>query len=486
MFVIFTKKKEQTKEVINIIQAILNNTFGSESTFLGFNFNSRKFSKKIITNFIIDKQGILRELNPQCPHCKSNIVVCNGYTTYENKLFTALGLEIHKGQYLCHACGQEYLVDLPQFSELSDDFKEALKSLITSLRIRNLPYLSIAEIIKEVFGYKVTDEYVREIFNDVSVMIRDLTTYTKQSGYYAYDAQYLKINGRQFYRHVVHDLITGKVLIDTVLPKQNKETIKHLFLRTIKAEEIKAFVIDMANAYPNIIKDCYGKNVNIQWCLFHLHQDIGRKYKGCKKETEDSGFQNELNKQIIFDMLYPRQELIEYLNDVLAWLKIRRVKLKHLDDKILKQIMKKTRAYFWKQYRKLQKEREKEARKVGYKIVSSMEELQEKFSQIYKQKHIFPTKIGKLIEKIKKNWNKITLFLMDKNVPPTNNVSERYFGKTCSKTQKKRFRSVEAALLRCKIHFLLENGTKIYEPFSIFKIVNKYSFFFDKCSVGIT
>lgn len=469
-----------------MIQSILNNTFGFESTFPGFSIENLGFSKKVITNFCIDKDGIIRELNPQCPHCNSKLVVCNGYTTYENKLFSALNFEIHKGQYSCNSCGAGYIVDLPEFSELSNDFKEALKSLITSLRIRNVSFPNIRDIIEEAFGYKVSDEYVREIFNGVSTKIRDLTTYTKQSGYYAYDAQYLKINGRQFYRHVVHDLITGKVLIDTVLPKQTKEIIKQLFLRTIKVEDVKAFVIDMANAYPNIIKDCYGGNVKIQWCLFHLHQDIGRKYKGCKKETEDGSFQNELNKQILYDSLYPRPELIEYLNEVMKWLKIRRNKLKYLDDKIVFLVMKKTRAYFWKQYRELQKNREKEARKNGYKIVSSMEEFQKKFNSIYKQKQIYPTKIRKIINKMKENWDKLTLFLVDKNVPPTNNVSERYFGKTCSKTQKKLFRSVDAALLRCKIHFLQENGTKIYEPHSIFKIVQRYSFFFDRCNTAIT
>lgn len=486
MYVVNIGRTTPSKEVINIIQAILNNTFGFESAFSGFNLDTQDFSKKIITNFLIDKQGIIRELNPECPHCKSKIVVCNGYTTYDNKLFTALNFKIHKGQYLCGSCGHGYIVDLPQFSELSNDFKEALKSMVTSLRIRNVSYSNIRDIINEVFGYKISYEYVRKIFDGVSVIIRDLTTYTKQSGYYAYDAQYLKINGRQFYRHVVHDLITEKILIDTVLPKQNKETIKQLFLRTIKADEIKAFVVDMANAYPRTIEECYGKDVNIQWCLFHLHQDIGRKYKGCKKETEDSGFQNELNKQILFDVLYPRPELIEYLNNVLALLKIRRERLNHLEDKILKKVMKKTRAYFWKQYRSMQKDREKEARKDGYKIVSSMEELQKKFDLVYEQKQIYSTKIKKVIEKMKENWSKITLFLIDKNVPPTNNVSERYFGKTCSKTQKKLFRSIDAALLRCKINFLRENGTKIYEPFSIFKIVSKYSLLFDKCNAAIT
>ncbi len=472
--------------MINIIQAVLNNSFGFESIISSFALTNKHFSRKIITDFLIDSKGIFREMFPQCPCCKSNLVVCNGYTTYENKLFSAFGLNIFKGQYLCHSCGQGYIIDLPNFTDMSNDFKKVLKSLITSLRIKNLSYSNIADVIKESFGYNISDEFVREMFNEVSIKIRNLTTYTKQSGYYAYDAQYLKISGRQFYRHVVHDIITGKVLIDTVLPKQTKKTIKQLFLRTIKVDKVKGFVIDMANSYPGIIQDCYGKNVNIQWCLFHLYQDIGRKYKSCKKETEDGGFQNELNKQILYDFLYLRKDHTEYLNQVLKLLKIKRNKLQHLDIKILNKVMKKTRAYFWQQYRKLQSHRKKEARKNGYQIVNNIEELQKRFDKVYESIQYYPTKIKKVIEKIKKNWGKISLFLVDKNIPPTNNICERYFGKTCTKTQKKLFRSVDAAMLKCKIHFLQENGTKIYEPFSIFKIINKYSLFFEKCSVGIT
>lgn len=469
-----------------MIQAVLNNTFGFELTTADLNICENSFKRKLVTNFFIDKSGIIRELNPQCPCCNSSLVVSNGYTKYNNKLFTSLQLCIRKGQYLCQNCGQGYVLDLPEFSELSDDFKNTLKSLITSLRVKNLSYQKISQVIKEVFGYNISSEFVREIFNEVSLKIKDLTTYTKQSGYYSYDAQYLKIVGREYYRHVVHDLITGKVLIDIILPKQTNKTIKQLFLKVINSEDIKAFVVDMANGYPKVIKECFGSKVKIQWCIFHLYQDIKKKYKDSKKETEDSNFQNELNKQILFDIYYSRPELINYLNTVLNWLKIKREKLKHLDDKILKKVMKKVRAYFWREYRKLQKIRKSNSRKNGNKITETIEEAKIKFDKIYEQKSIYPSKIKKVIEKIKNHWSMLTLFFVDKNVPATNNVAERYFGKTCSKTQKKLFRSVDAALLSCKIHFLQENGTQIYEPLSIFNIVNKYSIFFNRCVTEIS
>jgi hypothetical protein len=467
-----------------MIQAVLNNTFGFELT--NADFEKSNFSQKLVTNFYIDRLGIIREFNPRCPCCRSSLVVNNGYTSYNNKLFAALQLSIRKGQYLCQNCGHGYVIDLSQFSELSDDFKNTLRSLITSLRLKRLSYHKISQVIHEILGYVIGDEFVREIFNEVSLKIRDITTYTKQSGYYSYDAQYLKIKGREHYRHVVHDLITGKVLIDVVLPKQTNEIIKQVFLRAITCDEIKAFVVDMANGYPKVIKDCYGSKVKIQWCIFHLYQDIGRKYKGYDKKTEDGEFQNELNKQLIYDIFYPRFEQIDYLNKIIGWVKIRRENLKHLDDKIIKKVMKKVRAYFWKKYGELQKTRKSEARRNGNKIVETITEAKIRFERIYTQKQIFPTTIRKVIEKMKTHWDRTTLFLIDKNVPSTNNVAERYFGKTCSKTQKKLFRSVDVALLTCKIHFLQENGTRIYEPSSIFNIINKHSIFFEKCGFGIT
>lgn len=469
-----------------MIQAVLNNTFGFDLTISDFNIDNNGFKKKFVTNFFVDKIGVIRELNPQCLCCNSSSVVCNGYTNYNNKLFTALQLSIRKGQYLCQNCGQSYVLDLAEFTELSDDFRTTIKSLITSLRVKRLSYPKISQVINEVFGYNVSSEFVREIFNEVSLKIRKLTTYTEQSGYYSYDAQYIKITGREFYRHAVHDLITGKVIIDLVLPKQNNETIKQLFLKYIKCDTVKAFVVDMANGYPKVIKECYGDKTQIQWCIFHLYQDIGRKYKGCKKETEDGGFQNELNKQLLYDIYYPRLKLIGYLKDVLNWLKIRREKLKHLDDKTLKIVMKKVRAYFWMQYRKLQEKRKSDARKEGYKVTEIVDDAKRKFDKVYTQRKIYPTKIEKVIEKMHGHWKRLTLFFADKNVPATNNVAERYFGKTCSKTQKKAFRSLDAALLTCKIHFLQENGTKIYDPLSIFHFVNKHSMFFKKCSTGIS
>lgn len=447
----------------------------------GFEIEEKEFKKKPITAFFIDYKGVIRDRFPSCPDCKCHSVIANGYTNYRNKLFTAFGLDVKKGQYICSLCGCHYMVELPEFENMDEDFKGFLKSLVASLRLKGMKFERIAEVVHDLFSYNISSEKIREIFEDIKDSVRDLRLYFRQSGYYAYDAQYWKINGRPWYRHVVHDLVTGKVLIDIVLPKQCKETLKALFLDCIDAEKVYSFVVDMASPYPGVIRECFGKDVKVQWCLFHLYQDIKRKFKGCRKETDNSGFQNELNKQILYDSFYPRPELVNYLNNVLKWIKFIENKTWKYDEERRRNLLKEVRKNFWKQYRQMQKQRKKRIRKDGSVLIRDPEELKIRFNKVYKTKGVYPTKVRKVIEKINKEWDKFIAFTTDKNIPPTNNRAEQYFSKTCKKTAKKEFRSVDAAELKCQISYLQENDIPIYKPKSIFTIVQKYSVFFEHC-----
>jgi hypothetical protein len=470
----FYHKQKEVFNMIRQVQLTINSS--------GFEIGEKDFKKKPTTDFLIDNNGIIREKSSSCPDCSSQMIIMNGYTKYPNKLFSALGINIMKGQYICLCCGCHYLIELPDFDSMNKDFKQFLRSLVTSLRLKGMKYDNIADVVHEVFNFKISSEHIRAVFNEVENTFKDLRLYFKQSGHYAYDAQHWKINGRPFYRHVVHDLVTGKVLIDVVLPKQCKKTITELFKDCIDAEKVFSFVVDMASPYPGIIEECFGKDVKIQWCLFHLYQDIRRKYKGCKKETDNSGFQNELNKQIIFDVYYPRPEFVDYLNDTLKWLKVIEKKAVNYDENKRKNILKRVRKAFWKQYRLLQKKRKKRIRKEGSVIITDQEELKKRFKKVYNTKGVYPTKIRKVIEKINDQWDKFIAFTTDKNIPPTNNRAEQYFSKTCKKTAKKEFRSINAAELKCQISYLQQNQIDIYKPFSIFGFLHKYQVFFQSCA----
>jgi len=340
-------------------------------------------------------------------------------------------------------------------------------------------------VLNEAFHYKISDEKIRLIYNKTKQSIRDLKVYIEQSGYYLYDVQHLTISGRKQYRHMIRDAINGKIIVDVVLPKQNKETLKYLLLKYVQCENIIAFTVDMATPYPNILKECFGKDIKIQWCWFHLHQDLRRKFNVGKKIIDDSGFQAELQKQSIFDIAYPRKEIIEFLNKSLLFFPEckKRLQKKGYDEKDIFKFMKQIRKNFWKLYSNLQKKRRARERKKS-SLIKDENILKHRFDKIFKMINTFPSKIRKVLNKMKKKWNLFVEFCRDENIHATNNQSENYFSITCQKTQKKKFRSVDAARLKCKISFLLQNDVKPYIPKSIFEFVCKYSLFFQKCKVG--
>ena len=49
---------------------------------------------------------------------------------------------------------------------------------------------------------------------------------------------------------------------------------------------------------------------------------------------------------------------------------------------------------------------------------------------------------------LEKNWESLTAFLHVEGLPPTNNGVEQYYADTLTKTDKKRFRSLEAIRTR--------------------------------------
>ena len=69
---------------------------------------------------------------------------------------------------------------------------------------------------------------------------------------------------------------------------------------------------------------------------------------------------------------------------------------------------------------------------------------QEKFNAVKAIKHTYAKGVREWINKIDKDWEHYTLFLVDRNVPPTTNFSEQYFSSTLQKSEKKKFRSLDS------------------------------------------
>jgi len=106
-------------------------------------------------------------------------------------------------------------------------------------------------------------------------------------------------------------------------------------------------------------------------------------------------------------------------------------------------------------------ERKKQRRRKNYVHEHenyTMEEAKKKFEKIKLLKSLYPKPTRARISKLEKEWEHYTLFLVDKNVPPTSNLAEQYYSSTLQRSEKKKFRNEETINKFLKIERLKKAG----------------------------
>jgi transposase-like protein len=110
----------------------------------------------------------------------------------------------------------------------------------------------------------------------------------KYSGYYCYDEQYLRINGVRFYRLSLIDSLLGKPLLEEITDNIEYDTVKSFIKKAVSDKPVYAITTDGRRKYKSIMDEL---KINHQLCIFHLFRDIGKEvYKKLKsKFVSDNG-----------------------------------------------------------------------------------------------------------------------------------------------------------------------------------------------------
>lgn len=104
----------------------------------------------------------------------------------------------------------------------------------------------------------------------------------KYSGYYCYDEQYLRINGVRFYRLSLIDSLLGKPLLEEITDNIEYDTVKSFIKKAVSDKPVYAITTDGRRKYKHIMDEL---KINHQLCIFHLFRDIGKKiYKKLKSK----------------------------------------------------------------------------------------------------------------------------------------------------------------------------------------------------------
>ena len=373
-----------------------------------------------------------------CPKCGSYDLNKNGYNNYNRKgsALRKIGIEAVLTNHKCKRCKANISITPKDVLPIIKDICDLIDKRISTLREDNrVPYGQIAKGIEQEFGIQIHESTVaRHYKTSMKKVLTDTVTVPEEphSGYYSYDEQVLKVNGREVFRLTLIDAVTRRLIKEEMSDRATKDAVKDFIKRNVDRVRVKAFVVDGKTMYPPIISELFGKKIGIQQCIRHVMGNVSDDYKKTfMNHTLDKNipFRELYWKQRLFDVLFPRPEILAFV-DTLRMKEIRNELSK--EEAILAR----------REYYELIKEHRRTAS--SYLDGYTKEEADKKFEEILRNIDKYPKSVKRRIGRMRDKWPEYTLYLADMNVPPTNNVVEQYYARTAQKTQKKRFRSDDA------------------------------------------
>ena len=370
-----------------------------------------------------------------CPKCGSRKICKNGYNNYrrDGSILRAIGIEAVLTKYKCRSCKcTEISVTPDDLLPIIQNISALIDKTIVTLREDNMSYDNIAEAIELEFGVRISKSTVARHYKQLlegALEAAPDAPREPHTGYYSYDEQVLKKNGREVFRLTLLDAVTETLIAEGRSDRVVKTTVEDFLKEHVDGERVRSFVVDGRNTYPGVIRGLFGKETGIQQCITHVMRITSKDYKSAfynRTFRKKIPFRELYWKQRLFDVFFPRPEILEFVDEL-------RMKENHHE---------------------LSEEEAKAARKKYYELVKkhryiastfldgyTEKKAKKKFKKILRNIEKYPRRVQTRIKSIHENWKDYTLYLRDKKVPPTNNCIEQYYSRTRQKTQKKRFRS---------------------------------------------
>jgi len=403
----------------------------------------------------LDKKNILRPRHRICisPKCRSTNIKYNGYHQSKSFILKKLNMEIKAGQCECKECELRWTVDAGELYLLLEEFKEQIREFATQIRSEKNSLDKTSNLIATLIGKEYSHESINRWYKARTNHLQEKKIGDEDcSGYYVYDEQEVKAGGKKKQRLTLRDLRIKQPIAEEIKDDKKKEAIREFLVRNLENKLRIAMIVDGDTSYPDIITNDLGMNYQLD--IRHLFDNIRKAFKeecaygvGHKKLH----LMDELKKQELYDVLYPRKELVSFVKRGLKRLgKIKdEGKREEKDVELQKKLM------------KLKNERRKKRRRKDYvheHKKHTLNKARKKFNFVKKLKSYYPKKVQEWIDKIEGDWEHYTLFLVDRNVPPTSNWIEGYFSSTLQRSEKKKFRNLDSLNEFLKIQRIKQSG----------------------------
>jgi len=330
--------------------------------------------------------GRVSYIEPKCPECGSSRKKRNGTQPRTLKCFFHVALDLRLQKYKCLACGKAYKVELEHIVPRYGHYTRDVKGLAIGYSGgRALSLEESVELTEQVAGVHPSRETVRLWMSREAERVRATMSVRKAdwSGIYSYDEQHVKISGERRYRCLVYDVILKEPVGEMIVPTLDKKTLRRFLRRTLGGKPVRTMVTDGLELYESLIKELFPE-ASHQVCVIHAM------YNAMGDFREAAGLGRDSSR--------PLPEALEKLYGEI-----------------------------WDVF-------------LGSENVT---EAEEKFHAVYRSRFDHEPKVRHRIELMAEKFPLLTEYLVNPDVPMTNNPSEAYFQRTHPSDIKKKFRTME-------------------------------------------
>jgi len=429
------------------------------------NFSKSSLVKKLSSNLFLSPDNIIHTNRLNCPKCNKKCNY-NGYSHEGNYSFLAKGEKalFKIGQQNCPKCNKTYTFEFEEFAQLNQTLESDLKNKIYSLLELGNSEGDIKYYLEKTEQFEISKSYIKlvrnEFFKKVEDSYSELDNLLKEEleGFIGYDEQYIKINGKRFYRLVFLNLDTNEVIYEGLHRDISKKSLIKLLKKIFKDSKPKGFVFDMKTMYVNAFKSVFGKNINLQYCIFHLHKSILDKFNKSMKFLNKNLWTLEDYRRMymIFNVFYDRKEDLKFIENLQFFRDFNFI-TSFKTDGIDKYYIKLARKKFHKN--KLIRERKNGSKRLKHNSKNQIKNNLDKILELCKIPKYFPKKVVAQLRKIKKNLSDYTGGIEEGIL--TNNRVEGLFGSTLKKFQKKTFNVISHFSAFLKLKKLKKKGLSL-------------------------
>ena len=322
-----------------------------------------------------------------CPECHSKDVVENGYYPKDLVLlhYGLVGCEIKR--YECKHCKKGFSTDISSIVDPNFTVSHEVMNVVE--RYYSIDFTSVRKIqeyLKEFHGVNISYQEIQNIIVDYHIHYNPKIS--RYSGYYAFDALWIKIkeiSEKYVFLLTLIDVCHDTVVAYKVVEHETEEEVKKFLEEATRNQDRTAITTDLKPEYRKPINDLKFKH---QFCKFHFKQN---------------------NNKIIRDY----------------------VKENNLPDEKIKEF----KSYLPKLYEIYDVETQDEV----YSVIEKLRKDKKDFPQVIQD--IFDNKLAPY-------FKNLTYFLDDPKIESTSNLVERIFEDLAPKHIKKGYKTLKGFLSR--------------------------------------